>query len=716
MKTLFTLIFILLGVSAFSQTPTWSNDVAKIMYGNCTSCHHPGGIAPFSLTTYDDVSPMAAWLEQNMNNNNMPPWSADKNYKSYVHQRVLSEADKQTFSDWVDAGTPSGDLRFEPPVPTYSTGSQIGTADLSLIMNPYTITSSGDEYRNFVLQTGLTQSKFATTIEFIPGNTSIVHHVLVFVDSTNNPISPTGTGGTGSAASKLIYEYVPGALPYYTPVGTGIRLPANSRIIFQVHYASGSQGQTDASKINFKLSTASLRNITVNALLNEGTLTDGPLNIPANQIRTFNEAFPLPPIGSWTLLTASPHMHLLGKSFITYAVKNTAPFDTLRFVKINEWDFHWQDNYIFQNALKIPNGYTFRATAVYDNTAANPNNPSSPPQNVTYGENTLDEMMMVFFSYLPYQNGDEYLIIDKRIIPMGATTFCEGQSVRLKTIEGIGYTYQWKLNGTNISGATNYFYEASQAGNYTVLITLGPNSVTSDPVAITVNPKPIATINQPANYAVPQTLVGASCGSCTYQWYLNDLPINGATASSFAASQAGVYYLEAYNGCYAISDTLILGGAVPFTISVSASPTVGGSVSGGGSFELGTNATVTAVPNTGYSFVNWTENGNSVSTQSSYSFTVNQNRNLVANFDLLSSISEELLGKVLVYPNPNNGEFTVTSGEAFSLKVITMNGKDVLNGKEMTKEHILKLSVAGVYYVQIEKENGQREFVRVVVE
>jgi hypothetical protein len=471
----------------------------------------------------------------------------------------LTPAEITKIQQWAANGAPSGDLRFAPPAPTYSNGSKLGTVDLSLKMNDYTVQSNSDVYRNFVIPSGLTQASFATAIEIIPGNPGIVHHVLVFQDSTNNSISNSSSGGTGSAGSKLIYEYVPGALPYFTPVGTGLRLAPNTRIVMQIHYAPGSQGQVDSTRINFKLTTNSVRGISVNPLLNHlSTLTNGPLSIPANQTRTFNESVSFP--GNWTFLTASPHMHLLGKTFLTYAVKNTAPFDTIRFVNIPDWDFHWQDNFVFQNAVKVPNGYTLKATALFDNTSNNPNNPSSPPQNVSAGEATTDEMMMVFFSYLSYQNGDENLIIDKRIFPKGATTFCDGITVTLKTIEGSGYTYQWFRDGIAIGNAAGATYEAGLTGAYTVSITLGPNNAVSDPIQITVNSNPVAVITPSGSTTISPggsvVLNGSTGTGYSYKWYLNGSVIPGATSSSYTATTAGNYELEVFNGCYAVSSPL----------------------------------------------------------------------------------------------------------------------------------------------------------------
>ncbi|MCL2682629.1 MAG: InlB B-repeat-containing protein, partial [Bacteroidales bacterium] len=90
-----------------------------------------------------------------------------------------------------------------------------------------------------------------------------------------------------------------------------------------------------------------------------------------------------------------------------------------------------------------------------------------------------------------------------------------------------------------------------------------------------------------------------------------------------------------------------------YTIAVSANPTAGGTVTGGGRYTYGTSVTVTATPNTGYNFVGWTENDTSVSGNASYQFTVTGNRNLVANFQLQ---------QYAVTVRPNNPAFGVVNG------------------------------------------------------
>jgi hypothetical protein len=565
MKVVNLLILLSLIVfSGYSQSPTWSGDVAKLIYGNCTSCHRTGGIAPFALETYEEVSNMAGWLQQAMEEKRMPPWTPDEDYKHFVHERVMEPAEITTFQQWVAAGMPSGNLNIAPPLPVYPSGSQLGTPDISLSIPQYTVTSTNDVYRNFELFVGNSAATNATAIEVLPGNPAIVHHVLVFQDSTSNPITTGGAGGTGSAASQLIYSYVPGSSPYFTPVGTGFRLAPNTRIILQIHYAPGSNGLTDATTVNFTTNDSPLRKISVSPVLNHSNMTNGPLVIPANQVKTFNSELTIP--GKVTVLYTFPHMHLLGKSIKVWS-NSPVTGDTTRLVWIPDWDFHWQDNFIFPNSVILQMGSIISAEAVYDNTDSNPNNPSIPPVNVSAGEGTTDEMFLVFFAYMPFVAGDQNLIVDKRIVSKGATTFCSGHTVRIETISGDGYTYQWYRDGIPVSGETDYFMEAGESGAYTVSITLGSNNVISDPVDITVNTSPIAQIQPPVSTVIPvggTVLLSAVPGSgVQYQWYLNGAPISGATNETYDAPYFGAYTVEVFNGiCYASSDPLLMTGGV----------------------------------------------------------------------------------------------------------------------------------------------------------
>ena len=102
------------------------------------------------------------------------------------------------------------------------------------------------------------------------------------------------------------------------------------------------------------------------------------------------------------------------------------------------------------------------------------------------------------------------------------------------------------------------------------------------------------------------------------------------------------------------------GGGTTYNITVSANPTNGGTVAGGGTYNQGQSCTVTATANSGYTFTNWTENGNVVSTQANYTFNVNSNRTLVANFT-----AQTQQYNITVSANPTNGG-TVTGGGSYN--------------------------------------------------
>jgi len=407
-------------LNCFAQSPDWAQNVAPIFYGKCTGCHHSGGIAPFPLITYTDAQPWASLIQADVQSGKMPPWPPDTTYKRYVHERVLSPQEINTIVTWVNNGTPAGNLSLAPPPPVYNSGSFLGTPDLQLTIPLYTsIASTNDKYQCFSLPTNFPQDRFIKAIEVIPGNKQIVHHVVVFADSLNSVSVPTVDTSCDLSSSKLLSVYVPGATPCLFPNGgnvkMGMRLSVGAPIKLQIHYPKGTIGMQDSTSVNFffyPVNTTGIREIYSDFLL-----ADWSLSIPPDSMKTYVAKYPATGTTQvdYSLLSVFPHMHLIGKEIESYAI---GPLnDTTKFVKINNWDFHWQDFYNFKNIIKLPAGSTLHSRGVYDNTASNPNNPNTPPQWVYAGEQTTDEMFLVAFQFLPYQPGDENISLDSLLNP-----------------------------------------------------------------------------------------------------------------------------------------------------------------------------------------------------------------------------------------------------------------------------------------------------------
>lgn len=400
-------------------TPNWAENVSCILYTRCTPCHYQGGSAPFSLMTYAEASGASAGIYSAVMDNRMPPWPPNPAYRSFAHERALSSSEKQTIIDWINGGAPQGNPSLAPVPPVYTSNEVIQNPDLVSQMPVYTIPPiTSDMYRCFVIPTNTTVQQFITGMEVVPGNKSVVHHVIVHEDTTNLPLQLDAQdpapgyisfGGTGSNSSRMLGAWVPGSSPDFYPAGMGIPLNPGSNIIIQLHYPVGSSFQQDSTKVNFQLTTdPNTRPVAISPALNHFNLSNGPLSIPANTTRTFNAQLTVP--FAVTLLGIAPHMHLIGTSIRSWAV--TLVGDTIPLIDIPEWNFQWQGSYHFRQPVKIPAFSTLFSTATYDNTPNNPFNPSNPPVDVSLGEATTDEMMLIYFSYLNYQAGDEFIPID----------------------------------------------------------------------------------------------------------------------------------------------------------------------------------------------------------------------------------------------------------------------------------------------------------------
>lgn len=411
---LFSIVFNLLSHNSQAQV-TWADQAAAVFYTNCTKCHNPNGVAPNSFLTYPETVAYAPLIQTYVTDNIMPPWSADTAFQHFSQERVLTQAQRDIILDWINDGTLSGDLNQAPPPPVYNNNQQLpGTPDLVINAPNYMskATSQSDDYVCFVIPSGLLQDKKIKAFEIIPGNLETVHHCLVYKDPGNTATTDTiGGDCAGPSSGDLMGGYTPGATPVIFPAtdnfASGIILEAGSDIILAMHYPEGSYGTFDQTKVNFYFydePTPNFRQIYASPILQNWTF-----DIPANSIDTVVASFNNT-VSDFTLLSVFPHMHLVGKHIESYALSPSN--DTIPFIRIPHWDFEWQDFYWFEYMKKIPLGSQIYGMGIYDNTVNNEHNPNSPPQHIYPGLNTSDEMFLIYFHFMAYEQGDEYINVD----------------------------------------------------------------------------------------------------------------------------------------------------------------------------------------------------------------------------------------------------------------------------------------------------------------
>jgi len=424
MKHVFLAVFglLLTKVVVAQSGPTYAGSVAGIIYQNCTKCHNTGGIAPFALESYGQAVNNAEPIKAAVSNRHMPPWPPDPTFKHFANERILSQAQIDSIVAWVDAGTPRGNAATEPAVPVFTSNTQMAYPIDTLYRLPtYTISSNLDLYRCFVVPAGVSVQKFLRGIEVVAGNAAVVHHMLLFTDTTGicrqlDAADPepgyVSFGGTGSDASVLVQGWAPGSGPMQFPAEFGMRVTSRTDFVLQIHYAPGSLNLKDSSYFRLSYAPAgTTKRLVYNApILNHTTnLLNGPLALAPNTKKEFRARFTLP--FKVTLMSVFPHAHLICQNWKVYALRPSALADTIPIIKIPEWHFHWQGYYTFLKPVVLEPLMRLEARAWYNNTSSNPYNPFNPPRQIVEGENTTDEMYLVYFTFTPYETGDENLAL-----------------------------------------------------------------------------------------------------------------------------------------------------------------------------------------------------------------------------------------------------------------------------------------------------------------
>jgi hypothetical protein len=412
-----TLLLIAFVFSLRSQTTY--KDVAGIFYARCTSCHHTGA-SHYPFMNYKQTSIMATSILNDLNTGKMPPWNADTSYTRFQHERIITLSEKTKILDWIAQGVLKGDTTLAPPAPVYSNQYElVGTPDLVLGIGTFTSGATfSDKYYCFSIPTGLTQDRILRAFEVVPGNKSIVHHAVITADTTGAYTSDLSGSCFNIPGNLGIGTYAPGSkatiFPSQSPLKAGMYVKAGSKIIIQLHYPAGSGGQIDSTKIRlffYPINTTGVRRI-----YSTTPLQNWSMAIPPNSIVSYSAYYPSASSGLASSISAfavMPHSHLLCTSILNYAVNPNV--DTIPLVRINKWNFEWQDYYIFKKLVKIPTGYKLYSKHFYDNTTGNPNNPNNPPIMVYSNTGTNDEMLFDGMMFMAYEPGDELIDIESII-------------------------------------------------------------------------------------------------------------------------------------------------------------------------------------------------------------------------------------------------------------------------------------------------------------
>ncbi len=424
LSTLFAFLLFAAVRSGTAQTITWSEHIAPIIYGNCTSCHRPGQVSSLALTSYDDVRRRGSTVAQTVQSRYMPPWKPEPGWVAYRDERRLTPDQIALIAQWVADGMPRGDSSKEPQAPQFADNWLLGTPDLVLEMPAgFTVPADGpDIYRNFVLPTGLTDDKWVKAIELKPSARAVVHHVLFASDKTGAARTEERTVNDGqpgfpglgsvftiqaaadplSALSGGLGGWVPGTTPSFLPAGIAMPLPKNSDLILQTHFHPNGAVLTEKTVVGLYFGPTPDRQVTqfqVPAFFGIRANIDIPAGTKDYKVRG---AFTIP--ADVEAVTVSAHAHYLAKEAKLTA---TLPSGEVRILLwIRQWDFSWQDQYMYKDLVPLPKGTRIDGELTYDNSADNLRNPNHPPKRVTWGEQSTDEMGSLILSVVPKNEAD----------------------------------------------------------------------------------------------------------------------------------------------------------------------------------------------------------------------------------------------------------------------------------------------------------------------
>ena len=232
----------------------------------------------------------------------------------------------------------------------------------------------------------------------IPGAPEVVHHLGIYIDTEGKALKldkeTPGLGfrpGISFSSYNILDVWAPGGTPQYLAPGTAFKIPAGSHIVMDMHYMLDGEVHFDRTQIGFYF-------------------PKGPIDKHVRLGVVGNRIFEIPPGESRYevtakgkirdnihLISAWPHMHFLGKEMKVWATLPSGVTEPI--VWVQDYKYTWQEVYVLEEPLALPDGSSIGLSAFYDNTAENPLNPHKKPRIVRFGQRAENEMCYFYYYY-----------------------------------------------------------------------------------------------------------------------------------------------------------------------------------------------------------------------------------------------------------------------------------------------------------------------------
>jgi hypothetical protein len=351
-------------------------------------------MAPMALETYEDTRPWARLIKQKVVSREMPPWSSNLAIGEYLNDPSLTESQIAKIVKWVDGSSPKGNPTAAPaPIVWPPSGAwRAGTPDLVLSTPSVRVPAVGpDSFPEFEVPTGLGEDRYIKSIEILPENDAVVHHVVVFNVESSEGLAINRDDNRGPGRTVLANRPYGGTPDQYED-GIARLLRKDGRVRFQLHLHPNGESFVEHTKIGFRFFPKGYvpKYLVTSRTIQSQSLTIPPMdpNFRSESRFTFER--------NATLINFQPHMHYRGKRMTLEAI---LPSGEIRLLSdIDRFTQAWQHTYQYKNPPTFPAGTVLRVVAYHDNSAANKLNPD-PTAVVTWGERTVDEMNIGWIDY-----------------------------------------------------------------------------------------------------------------------------------------------------------------------------------------------------------------------------------------------------------------------------------------------------------------------------